>query len=397
MRKILSILSLSLCAVACIYPYTPDLDEAPEGILSVDASISIGDVSTVRLGTLMSLYSQDGPMVFPDMSHARVWLEDDAGTTYPGTLDDNYGNPDVGYYFPRFITVFTIPTQNVPGDRSYRLCIEALGAKYVSDWAGGLEPPVIKNVSFSADQDNVTVHVSVDGGENGTGYLLLSYDETWEFHVDYFPSYHVSYDAELDKVFIRDAMDGIDMSKYWCWKSADNQRTYPVTYTTMSSAGIIDYPLFNFNRSNNRNHKRYCVNVKAKSISKETYRFLKNLEENTTGGDNLFTPTPGEIAGNIRCESDPERMVLGYVLFSKTTSKRGWLDGRYYRPKPPTPLDYILEELYVPFYKSGFLPLEKMDNPPEGMGQYGWGPPRCYDCTADGGTQTKPDFWEEAE
>ena len=397
MRKILSILALSWCAAACIYPYTPELDEAPEGILSVDANISIGDVSTVRLGTLMSLY-HGSEMVFPDLTNAKVWLEDDAGTTYPGKLDYKaYGYDHVGAYHPGIGSLFTIPTENVPGDRSYRLCIEALGAKYVSDWAVGAEPPVIKNISFSAENDNVTVHVSVDGGDNGSGYLLLSYDETWEFHVDYFPSYKVTYDEEMNRVFIQEALDGIDMSKYWCWKSADNGRSYPVDYTSMSTTGIIDYPLFHFDRRSNRNHKRYCVNIKAKSISKETYRFLKNLEENTNGGDNLFTPTPGEIAGNIRCESDPERLVLGYVLFSKATTKRGWLDRRYYRPQAPTSLDYILEELYVPFYKSGFLPLEKQENPPEGMGPYGWGSPRCYDCTQDGGTLNRPDFWEDGE
>lgn len=397
MRKILSIAALSLCAAACIYPYTPELDEAPEGILAVDANISIGDVSTVRLGTLMSLYPQEGQVPLRNISNAKVWLEDDAGTTYPGALNNDgyWYYSDVGYYSP----VFTIPTENVPGDRSYRLCIEALGAKYVSDWASGMEPPVIKNINFSADEENVTVQVSVDGGENGTGYLLLSYDEAWEFHVDYFPIFNVTFDQERSKVIIQDAVTGIDMSRYWCWKSLDNQRTYPVTYTTLTSGGIIDYPLFRFDRGNNRNHRRYCVNVKAKTISQETYRFLKNLEDNTTGGDNLFTPTPGEIAGNLRCENDPERMVLGYVLFSQATSKRGWLDSRFYRSRPPASLFYIPEDdqLYVGYYKSGFLPLDKKENPPEGEGPYGWGPPRCYDCTADGGTLTKPSYWDEAE
>ena len=59
MRKNLSILTLLLCATSCIYPYTPELDEAPEGVLAVDANISIGDISTVRLSALRSIWPSE--------------------------------------------------------------------------------------------------------------------------------------------------------------------------------------------------------------------------------------------------------------------------------------------------------------------------------------------------
>ena len=67
MRKILSLWALFLCATACIYPYTPELDEAPEGVLAVDANISIGDVSSVRVSTLRSVWPSDNAF-FPDLS-----------------------------------------------------------------------------------------------------------------------------------------------------------------------------------------------------------------------------------------------------------------------------------------------------------------------------------------
>lgn len=400
MRKFLSILTFSLCMTACIYPYTPDLEEAPEGILSVDANISIGETSTVRLGVLTSLFPRNlETWNAPDFSDAAVWLEDDAGTTWPGTLTSSgiyYGYETNGYaggYYDPYNPIYSIPTENAPGDRRYRLCIEAFGNKYTSDWSELPDPPVITDISFTADETHVTVGVSLDGGTGGTGYFLLSYDEAWEFHVDYIPSYAVTLLG--NRVIISELMQSLDMSRYWCWKSQNNQRTYPVDYSAMSSTGVTAYPLFRFERTSNRNHKRYCVNVKAKTISRETYRFLKNLEENTSGGDNLFTPNPGEIAGNLHCESDPERTVLGYVLFSKSTSKRGWLDNKYYRSNPPYPLQFILEDRYFDYYQSGFLPLTKQENPPEDQGPYGWGPPRCYDCTADGGTLTPPSYWYE--
>ena len=137
----------------------------------------------------------------------------------------------------------------------------------------------------------------------------------------------------------------------------------------------------------------------ASSISKDTYRFLHNLDENTNGGDNLFTPNPGEIAGNIRCESNPERMALGYAVFSRAARKRAFLDSRYYLPSPKISLQYPLVENYYNFWKSGFLPLEEHlgEYDPSEEGPYGWGARNCYDCTAAGGTLEKPDYWNETE
>ena len=403
MKKHLSILAFCFSVTACIYPYTPELDEAPEGILAVDANITVGDVSTVRLGTLYSLYPQES-FKSPDFSDAEVWLEDDAGGSYRGvasrpssdptgyltsssTFDYMYG----GYYDP-YNPVFYIDTENAPGGRKYRLYIKALGATYTSDWSDFGEPPVITDIQFLADEENVTVAVSLEGGPDATGYALLSFEETWRFHVDYIPQYTVT--PVGNSFRIEDT--GPDQSKYWCWKSQNNQRTYPVDYTSMSTDGVTNWPLQRFPRSDNRNHQRYTVNVKARTISKSTYRFLKNLEDISSGGDNLFTPTPGEIASNLHCESDPNRMVLGYVIFSKSVSKRAWMSSKYYKGRPNYyTLLWLLPELYKMYYESGYTVLDYTESPREGEGQYGWGPPQCYDCTAAGGTLTRPDFWED--
>ncbi len=390
MRKILLLLAAFLCATACIYPYSPELEQAPEGVLSVDGNICIGSSSTVRLGTLQSLWKTD--WIPADFSGARVWVEDDAGGEYPGT------SAPYGYGYGWNQPAYTIDTRNAPADRRYRLCIEALGDRFVSDWNDVLPPPRIRDISFSADEENVFVSVSVDGGEDGTGYVLLSYEETWEFHADYPLDYQVTYDSMTDMVAISPLILS-DYSRYWCWQSVSTGRVYPVDYTGRTESGLSGYPLASFSRRDNRNHRRYCINVTARSISKDSYRFLRNLEENTDGGDNLFTPNPGEIAGNLRCESNPERTVLGYALFSFATSKRAFLDSRYLKPSPPAALDYPLANFYTGLWKIGYLPLveNKPGYDPKVEGPYGWGPRRCYDCTAAGGTKTKPDDWDEIE
>lgn len=395
MRKILSFVAVLLCAAACIYPYTPELEKAPEGILAVDGNISIGEQSVVLLSALYPLWPDDFTERQADFSDAKVWVEDDAGEKYPGVPLDSGAS---GYSSGAYGTApFAVPTENAPADRRYRLCVEALGGFYASDWSDIPEPPVIKDIEFSANDYDVVVNVSVDGGENGTGYLLLSYDETWEFHTEWYLYY--TFDPGTREIL---PATPDDYDEYWCWKSSDSGRTYPIDYTGMTENGIYAYPLLSFSRYDNRNHRRYSVNVKARTISPASYRFLKNLESNTEGGDNLFTPNPGEIAGNLRCESDPERTVLGYVVVYRAAEKRAFLDSRYLRARRPNEfaLMYLLEDRYLDFWEEGYKPLYENTNPdrnPELEGPYGWGGPSCYDCRASGGTKTKPDFWDDPE
>lgn len=391
MNKLLSFLAISLCAAACIYPYTPDLEEAPEGVLSVDGNICIGEISTVLLGQLYSLWPSEpgsAPSIYNDprfqTESTRVWVEDDQGKRYPG-VSDVYGG---------YLGSFTIDTREAPMDRRYRLHIEALGNVYTSDWSELLEPPVIKDIQFDADAQNVHVSVSLDGGTDGTGYMILNYDETWEFHVDYPVAFLVNpLSWEITP------LESPDYDLYWCWRSNMDARNHLVDYSAMSGNGVSGYRLLSFPRVDNRNHRRYYINVKARTVSAKTYRFLKNLEENTNGGDNLFTPEPGEIGGNLHCESDPERTVLGYVLFSKTVSKRVSLDSRYLRSSPPATLYYLLPDKYPEHYARDYRPLvQRMDPAPDpSMGPFGWGPRRCYDCLAAGGTQKRPSFFDETE
>ena len=405
MRKILTLLAVSLCATACIYPYTPELEEAPEGVLTVDGNISIGDVSTVRLGSLRSLWKSSKTAALPDLQGAKVWVEDDAGTRYPGILDQSGSVPHSDLVFPQPIDLynpsptFTIHTEDAPADRQYRLCIEALGATYASDWGEIAPAPVIREIEFVCGENDelVTVAVSVDGGEAETGYLQLSYDETWEFHAEYYPTFTVN----TSSWSIQPGTPA-GYENYWCWRSADNHAIYPVDYSGMAEKGVTAWPLTRFMRTDNRNHRRYCIRVKAKTLNEASYRFLKNLEQNTDGGDNLFTPTPGEIAGNLRCESDPERMVLGYVTIGRTVSKRAFLDSRYHRDHAPSlsGIVYPTDANYPTVYYQGYLPLflnENWDRDPAQEGEYGWGSKRCYDCVAAGGTRKKPDFWDQSE
>ena len=409
MKKILSILSVLALATACIYPYQPDLEDAPDGVLVVDGNLLIGEKSTVWIGYMQSLWPKEttpidggggyyyASSLTPSTTH--VWAEDDGGGKYEGSLD--YVNPFSSSYYYYYVNVpYTIPLENAPADRNYRLCVQMDNLLYTSEWAKPLAPPVLKDISFKATKPEegalVNVYVSLDGGEEATGYTLLTFDETWRFHADYYPNY--DYNPSTNTVF--DRLDS--WTRYWCWKNVNNGQQTPVDFTGMSTSSLKEFPLHSFSRYDNRNHKRYSIRVTARTIDKTTYRYLSHLEESTESGDNLFTPNPGEIAGNLRCETDPDRMVLGYVTVARTTSMRAYLGSEYLLTMKNS--GYLVYPLASPqpgipgwreYYERGYLPLEEYTGSDSERGPYGWGEARCYDCIAAGGTQERPDFWED--
>ena len=405
MKKSLSIIAVLALATACIYPYQPDLGDTPQGIIVVDGSLQIGETSTVQIGTMYPLWpdktdvEQSGNVVYyaggyygyGSVLADRVWAEDDAGDVYEGSLSPT----GWGYV----MSSYTLPTEKAPANREYRVCIQADGQLYTSDWIKPLAAPTIKKISFKADKTDVKVLVSLDSGSDATGYVLLTFDETWRFHADWYPNY--DYDPKTNTVSER----YFAWDRYWCWKSSNTGIQVPVDYTGMSSSTLKDFPVHSFSRYDNRNHQRYSIRVKARTIDKTTYQFLSHLEESTESGDNLFTPNPGEITGNLRCETDPDRMVLGYVTVAFSSSMRAYTDSRYLLSRPNSPYDlaYPLSTPAAPgqpawpdYYNMGYMPLieNNLPDPDPNFGPYGWGWASCYDCVAAGGTLTVPDFWE---
>ena len=422
MKKIATLLAVLSLATACIYPFQPDFENENvlDDILVVDGNILIGEESTVRISFMTNMWpkkvdpaygllaetrasSPEKASVWIVPSYAdnvRVWAEDDNGGKYEATLDTEslFSSYTSGGYLPGL--PYTISTEDAPADRTYRLCVQVEDLLYTSDWIRPLAPPVLKDITFKSSQTDVSVCITLDGGVESTGYVLLTFDETWRFHADWYPNY--DYDpgtnSVMERIFAWD--------RYWCWKISDSGKQVPVDFTGMTSPTLKNYVFHHFSRYDNRNHQRYSIRVKARTIDKKTYQYLSHLEEITDAGGNLFTPNPGEVAGNLRCETEPEQMVLGYVTVARVSSMRTYNNGRFYLPTHLNPyeLAYPLQwgegernPGWPEFYRMGYMPIQENNLPDsdERFGPYGWASAPCYDCIAAGGTQVKPDFWEE--
>ena len=368
---------------SCVYPYNVDLEDEQKYITVLEGDIIVGGVSTVNLSTVTSLYDIDP---YQGVIRGRVRIEDESGRTYePVDLPKNG-------LLSRSIS---IPTYDAPTDQRYRVVAEIEGRTYLSDWVEPLSPPKISAVEFKADEHFVRVYVSMEAGEKATGFIGLTSEETWEFHSDFLPKY--DYD-QSKRVYVERTLE---YPNYWCWTNRYNESLVLVNHSEIPSGEIVSYPYITFTREDSRNHRKYSIKVKARTLDEKTYLFMYNVGINSSGKHDLFRPNPGEMPSNIRCESDPGVRVLGYVSASILATKRVFLDSRYAKewdrkvgnllfPNPNNSITMLLGR--------GFHPIDYMDLYDEYYAKVihgmAWGPVRCYDCIAAGGTKDKPDFWE---
>ena len=366
------------CLGSCVYPYD-SLPESRKGkTLVVDGRILLGGISTINLDYVVPLNTKSS--FYPS---GRAWIEDDLGNVFRGSSTDSPSN-------------FIIPTDSpFAGASKYRVVVEVDGERYVSDWIIPENPPTIEDITFEADYNNVSVMVDIGTGSSQTGYAGFLLEETWEFHADELPRSYVNTDtweyytdheiSEMDTLSVR----------YWCFRSDSSKSVVMLDYTNLEGDVIKTFPVKTFSRADSRNHRRYSVNVKAFSLSKDAYDYNRKLREMSNVGSDLFTPDPGALKGNMHCETDSLREVMGIVLAGKMASRRAFMNGEYAK-EVQAHVPYVMvekEDMPYMYYERNYRPVRLI--PTRDTTYIGWAPIRCIDCVEAGGTLTPPDFWNE--
>lgn len=375
-KRLAYISILLLAALSCVYPYDAHLTSSDEFIPVFDGSIIIGDKATLTVSKMVEL---DGDYSKGLSGNNAVsftwWVEDETGKKY----------------IPSAASPSEVSLASADASRQYKIHAEVAGKTYESAIQTVPDSPVIDDITFWADETRVYVGASVSENSGSTGYIAFTYDETWEFHVDYIPDYDIDpYSLEFKNIMVEDEKVG----NYYCWKH-NGSLSDKVADVSIIDGSIKSYPFHSFARTDNRNHRKYSINVFVRYISEDEYRFRKHLDQQKEGGNDLFNPNPGEMVGNVACTDDPRQRVLGYVSVSQAASKRVYLDNQYYIAKELNDAYLIIvpPEEYSDYYNNGYRPIKQIVDFEGNIG-IGWGPLRCIDCTYDGGTLERPDFWE---
>ena len=197
MKKFVITALAALLVSACVYPYEPELEEKDlEKQLVVDGKILVGGTSTITVNYLQPLGKATSGIPM-----AEAWVEDNLGNKY---------YPETGHTRGSY---FVIDTPEGPEGAQYRAVIKCDAETYVSAWLTPDEAPEITNVSFTADEGYVHVMVDLDTHMDRPGNYGFMYEETWEFHSDYYPELFIN--PQTWQYY--QPMGGYAF--YWCYKT----------------------------------------------------------------------------------------------------------------------------------------------------------------------------------
>lgn len=375
MKKYICLLCIALCG--CITDYVAKEIEEVSDILVVDGIIA-EDETYITLSRSLNLSDN---MNFTYVDNARVYVECEDGTQMEGkrtVTDSSYYNKTIRYL---------IKTGTLSLEHRYRLKIEinepdddcvddGVGScptkiyKYSSEYSYPIKTPEIDSVFWikTARGKPVMIYVSTHSLDGEVLYYRWSYQEDWEIQSEV---YLYGY-------------------PFYCWNKA-NSNVLLIGSAEKTVFGQLTDKIVDINPSSMKLSVKYRINVKQNAIGKRAYDYFANIKKNILQTSSIFAPVPSELRGNIICDTDPSRPVIGYVDISTTAQKHIFISGTQVWEPPYVNCDFVsLDSLLVKYNNT--IPDDYVFFSVVPPGPPFYVPVRCVDCTFYGTEQEPPDW-----
>ena len=296
---------------------------------------------------------------------------------------------------------YTINTRELPNNTLYALTTIANGETFQSEFLELQSSPPIKDISYKERTDGISLHVSANGNESTSPYYMWTFEEDWEFHAETNILHWGGVPIYSEKFYQFE--NKYDNPYYYCWKHNTSKNIFIYSTKELKENTVKDVELFRIPIDDIRISYIYSILLKQITLSEEAYNYYSIMEKQTENTGGLFSPMPTEIQGNIKCITNNNKKVRGYVIASQVTSKRIFIYEsdfkqikseysvcKVQRPQPETLgwvsyWEYLIRnEGYVAYTKHG----EIADTESLLYSNY------CVDCrTVEGATKKRPDFW----
>ncbi|HEY1024190.1 MAG TPA: DUF4249 domain-containing protein [Sphingobacteriaceae bacterium] len=366
--------------LCCKEPFDPSVESGSGSYLVVEGIISTTGTSTIRLS--QSLQISDNNKI-KNLPGAEVRVEGEDSSIFPSTDEGN--------------GVYTIPHLNLAIGQKYRLRITIPGGKeYLSDFTTAQATPAIDNVEWVRDDKGVSISVDTHDPGNNTRYYMWDYEETWETRsYDYsnFKVVNAGVNLRLDP---RDTVEANQM--YTCWKTARSTNILVSSSANLSSDVISDFPLVHIPAATEKLGVRYSILVRQYALTRPAFEYLQRMKKNSEQMGSVFDPQPSEARGNIRCITNPDEPVIGYISIAPVSEKRIFIrrsDVRQWNYSLGCETGYVLrhpDSLKNVFSRGDNIPIsEEYSNGGEIVGYY-YSNSVCMDCRITG-SSIKPAFW----
>ncbi len=356
----------------CKEPFiSPSTNNSPS-YLVVDGFIQGGDgEATIALGRTRNL--NDSSNSSPE-SRAKVTL---VGST-SGVF--TFSETSTGKYI--------YPNLPIDFSQSYQLFIRTSdGKEYASDTIIPKQSPTIDSLHWDLSHEGLNISVTTHDPSANTRYYRWEYTETWEHR-----SNNSSYIRYIGNGQFANRSPDQQISR--CWTVDTLTDILVGSSESLKQDVIFQQPIKFIPQGDGAIAWVYSVIVYQFALSKEGYEYWVNLKKNTELRGTLFDPQPSQVNGNMRCLSNPDEHVLGYVSAGSVTSQRLVILNKdlaywnYVYPYTcPDPVEVPLSEADRYFSDTIlYTPLSIT------LGAVSTTNPECGDCRYQGGTNQQPAY-----
>lgn len=362
---------------SCVEEYNIELPTSESNLLVVEGSILSDSVSTFYLSLTMPVNSTEG---IKHVKDATIQLKGTDGVLVDGTQTAD--------------GTYQIRTPKLDANAKYNIIVKYNGDTYESDPQTPYPSLGIKNVEASqlTETSDIDILITTDVPANTSEiqYYRWTYKETWELVPELKSSFYWDPEKQMvEKDFFRYPQRG--------WKYASSGDIIASSSAYYSNNQIVQYKLYDIDRSDRRLYVLYSTDVCQRSLTKAEYEYETERKKISTDMGGLFTPQPSALPTNIHCTTSSKR-ALGYVGCSLNTKHfRIFASPQTLSVKHKYECDEIsnTDEDYPgeqKMYESGYLVSNYLEMPGVGT-EIDWASPSCVDIRFFGCDTTKPTYW----
>ena len=370
------ILSILFFSLACKKPFIHDgITESPS-LLVVEGVINTAGQTTIYLSRTLKLADK---LKASTEIKAKVQVEGQNNTIFPLT------ETAAGAY--------SAPPMNLNPNQQYRLRIKtASGKEYLSDLMTVHTTPAIDSVNWEKTTEGVKIYVNAHDSKNNTKYYQWDYQETWEIRSS-------AYSENIYKNGVMVARDQNEMlALFTCYVNEKSTGLLIASTAKLSSDVVHRFPLVTIQNRAEKLDVRYSILTKQYAIGQEAFEYLSIMKKNSEQQGSFFDIQPSEINGNIKCISNPNELVIGFMTISGIMEKRIFIN---YTQVPGWNFNMNCGTLTVPnrkdsldaFFKDGKNLVTISNLGASGkIETYNGSTANCLDCRLKG-SSIKPVFW----
>lgn len=370
------ILSILFFSLACKKPFIHDgITESPS-LLVVEGVINTAGQTTIYLSRTLKLADK---LKASSEIKAKVQVEGQNNTVFPLT------ETAAGTY--------SAPQMNLNPNQQYRLRIKtASGKEYLSDLMTVRTTPAIDSVNWEKTTEGVKIYVNAHDSKNNTKYYQWDYQETWEIRSS-------AYSENIYKNGVMVARDQNEMlALFTCYVTEKSTGLLIASTAKLSSDVVHRFPLVTIQNRAEKLDVRYSILTKQYAIGQEAFEYLSIMKKNSEQQGSFFDIQPSEINGNIKCITDPNEMVIGFMTISGIMEKRIFIN---YTQVPGWNFNMNCGTLTVPnrkdsldaYFKDGKNLVTISNLGASGkIETYNGSTANCLDCRLKG-SSIKPAFW----